>query len=455
MGKRNGWFAKNPKGGQSGGSGGSKWPGNNNWKTAGSGQALGGGGEPEANRDSDVPYGYERVKEGGDGDCLFHALARQALGDTNLALQARRDVCEWMERQLPAMTSSSSSSSSSESELSAAHRELIRQQREELTKGSSEEVHRYVKKMRCRGEWGTGLEALAAAYVYKRPVQVWSPDGFSELRSPATASFPSTAKPSDEADTSPPAEAAAPAAVAKPIKSSEPIRLIHNGRNHWDSLAVRASDAAPARGPSSKAKTQAEKAEEDLAFAVSLSLVESFPSVAPDERTERRKAAALAAEARLQKLQSRGLGKTTEKEQAMVPAEALAGQGKEDMSGAKGAAGVPAAVPASSASAAAAAAAATTGAGSTRSSTSRPWFNFHQLDHCSLCCHSNCRCSILFIEHWSWSWSWIWCSTGHPVSECPRMLPDTIGRVGSPARSTYRDDLGRGRRADHSTSSTH
>lgn len=46
-------------------------------------------------------------------------------------------------------------------------------------------VLRYVQRMRRSGEWGTGLEALAAAYVYGRPVRVWSPDGYSELLPPA------------------------------------------------------------------------------------------------------------------------------------------------------------------------------------------------------------------------------------------------------------------------------
>lgn len=238
------------------------------WGSSGKGHRLGG---PEA------PAGLERVREGGDGNCLFHAIARQALGDTALCARARRELCDWMEEHLVP-----SAVASGRSALMEVHRGLIRQQREELCGGDDGEVLRYVQRMRREGEWGTGLEALAAAYRYGRPVLVWSPGGFSELRPPSAA------------------------------VPGEPIRLLHNGRNHWDSARPAPGAAASSSAGRTGGTSAAEREDEEMAFALSLSLVETFPDVGEDERAMRRIMAAQAAEEREKRLVARGAGRPPE-----------------------------------------------------------------------------------------------------------------------------------------------
>lgn len=237
--------------------------------------------------------GIERIREGGDGNCFFHAIARQALGDTKKHLQARQEICDWMEAHLPP-----SAASSGRSDLSEAHRRLIMEQRSEVLAGNgaqdTSDIHviRYLKKMRREKEWGTGLEALCAAYVYRRAVHVWTPDGaHSELRPPPRL-----------------------------LANAEPILLLHNGKNHWDSGQQREGfKGAAASSPTDEEDTA-------LALALSASLEdaalqqakdEEFEADAPvffdpscdiEERATRRALAVAAAEERQLQLAARGLG---------------------------------------------------------------------------------------------------------------------------------------------------
>jgi len=155
---------------------------------------------------SDAPAGLQRVREGGDGNCFFHAIARQQLGDPGLHDQARTEICDWMQAYLLP-----SAIAAGRSRVSEAHQRLVQEQRAEVFKPVRRDgdalVLRYAKKMRRTGEWGTGLEALCVAYLYKRPVHIWGRTGASVLQ--------------------PLAELMAPDAI--------PLRLLHNGRNHWDS----------------------------------------------------------------------------------------------------------------------------------------------------------------------------------------------------------------------------
>lgn len=232
-----------------------------------------------------APPRLERVREGGDGNCLFHAIARQALGDTRLAHRARAEVCNFMEEHL-----TPSAAAAGRSLLSESHRQMVQAQRAEvLSCGPSDDVVlRYVQGMRREGEWGTGLEALCAAYCYSRPVQVWSPTGYSELRPPAS--------------------------LLPPGNLEKPIRLLHNGHNHWDSaLPSAAASGAAAAG---------DEANDDsvLALALSQSSLSADrewalqgPGVSltlfdEDERAARRRTAAAAAEARQQRNTARGGG---------------------------------------------------------------------------------------------------------------------------------------------------
>lgn len=240
---------------------------------SGMGQALGGEEAAAPAPTGDAPAGLRRQRESGDGDCLFHAIARQALGDTHLAGQAREEICNWMEQHLPP-----SAAKSGRSALLETHRAMVWQQRPEiLSCGSYDDapVLEYVRKMRRRGEWGTGVEALSAAYCYGQAVHVWSPDGFSELLPPSS--------------------------VRK--GASEPIRLLHNGRNHWDSGLPTAGGSEGQKASSSRAAAAAEKEEEEDTPVV------TFPATCDqDERAARRAAAAAAAERRGEAAAQRGLG---------------------------------------------------------------------------------------------------------------------------------------------------
>lgn len=224
-----------------------------------------------------VPSGFERVRESGDGDCLFHCIARQALGDTRLAAQARRELCDWMEAHLPP-----SARAAGRSGLSDLHSRMIWEQRQELWAADDDApALQYIQQMRRMGEWGTGLEAMCAAYRHARPVHIWSPDGYSELRPPD--------------------------GVGSSSSSSEPILLMHNGRNHWDSLRPLPGAEPAAHRRRDAASKEDEARDEELALALSLSLVAAFPDVGLDARDQRRAAAAAAAEQRGQHQASRGL----------------------------------------------------------------------------------------------------------------------------------------------------
>lgn len=140
------------------------------------------------------------------------------------------------------------------SALSPEHRQLVREQREELWATNDDmPACVYLQEMSLQGTWGTGLEALAAAYHFRRPVHVWSPSGHSELRPPASVLGPET-----------------------------PIYLFHNGHDHWDSLRPLFTSSAPRDGRRANLGAQLqgdieveedEQEELDLARVLSLSLL--------------------------------------------------------------------------------------------------------------------------------------------------------------------------------------
>lgn len=156
-----------------------------------------------------VPAGLRRVQERGDGNCFFHAIARQVFDDADYAGRTRTEICDWMQAHLLP-----SAVAAGRSPLSAEHQELIVSQRGEVfslgRRDGDSTLLRYVRNMRCHGQWGSGLEALCVAYCYGCLVHVWSPGGMSVLE--------------------PPKERLQPGRT--------PVRLMHNGRNHWDSLFV-------------------------------------------------------------------------------------------------------------------------------------------------------------------------------------------------------------------------
>jgi len=222
--------------------------------------------------DSNVPAGFQRIRERGDGNCLFHAIARQALGDYRLAHGAREELCNFMAANLVP-----SALRAGNSMLTEEHWRMIHAQREELCQFRSPDdsrVQRYVQQMRSNGVWGTGLEALCAAYCFHRPVHIWSPTGYSELQPPLNV--PATGS------------------------TCEPIRLLHNGRNQWDSIqptAVQRSDLDHDVA-SSLCEENVPNVEEPI-------LVSTLDE---DERAARRRAALVAAEARERCSISRGIG---------------------------------------------------------------------------------------------------------------------------------------------------
>eukprot|EP00928_Gymnodinium_smaydae_P030848 TRINITY_DN22814_c0_g1_i1.p1 TRINITY_DN22814_c0_g1~~TRINITY_DN22814_c0_g1_i1.p1 ORF type:complete len:584 (+),score=140.99 TRINITY_DN22814_c0_g1_i1:51-1754(+) len=294
------------------------------WKTAGVGQRLGGSdapppvrpagrpAAPAAKASASGPYappprgpggapaGLRIVREAGDGSCLFNALARQALGDPSLAGRARTEICDWMRAYLVP-----SALASGRSPVTEPHRRMLEAQRAELFAGSDGDtrVLRYVERMRRPTEWGSGLEALSAAYVYGRPVHVWSRQGASVLEPPKLA-----------------------AASSRP----QAIRLMHNGRNHWNSLLPSTSGAEASAAAAASASASAELQEQEdaaLAAALAASLAtfdlgssaasgaadgdaaaaEAPSASAPSSSDDRRAFAAAAALARQQQEDARGL----------------------------------------------------------------------------------------------------------------------------------------------------
>ncbi|CAK0843513.1 unnamed protein product [Prorocentrum cordatum] len=158
-----------------------------------------------------------------------------------------------------------SAHASGRSEFSEAHRQMVAAQRPEvLALGTREDliedhpVCEYVQRMRRAGEWGSGLEALCAAYRYRRPVRVWSAGGYSELCPPYSL-----------LDTGAP-----------------PVLLLHNGRDHWDSAsgsppATSGSEGSQARPTAATAV--ADEDEEDVDRQVAL-LLARIPQERPGGR---------------------------------------------------------------------------------------------------------------------------------------------------------------------------
>merc|ERR550537_1390896 len=106
---------------------------------------------------AEVPPGLTRVREAGNGNCLFHAIARQALGDPHLSGRARQDICDWMEvHLLPSCISAGKHG------LSEVHKRHIQTLLSELSSCSAAaddtSMLRYIQKMRRMGVWGSGLE---------------------------------------------------------------------------------------------------------------------------------------------------------------------------------------------------------------------------------------------------------------------------------------------------------
>ncbi|CAE8661766.1 unnamed protein product [Polarella glacialis] len=159
----------------------------------------------------------QRVSETGDGDCLFHALARQCLGSSTRAPEVRAAVCGWMEQHmLPSAVRRGLS------DLSPQHRDEISRTMSDVVdfNGDDDKLLCYVQRMRRRGEWGSGLEALCAAYFYRRPVFFWcsSPNG-------------------------PPVSTIEPPSAGNP-----PVGLLHINGNHWESIIVPADWVGSKRG---------------------------------------------------------------------------------------------------------------------------------------------------------------------------------------------------------------
>lgn len=237
----------------------------------GRGHGRGPGGRSDnLGETGNAPPGFERIRESGNGNCLFNAIARQALGDDRLAHRVRAEVCNFMETNLVP-----SALETGHSVLIEEHMRMIHAQREELLQFGSRDdsrVLQYTQKMRKNGEWGTGLEALCAAYCFQRPVHVWSPTGYSELRPPPNLSATGN--------------------------TCEPIRLLHNGRNHWDSARPVAVHRNVVNRDVASSSDQP-KAEDDPVVLLTLD---------EDERSARRRAALAAAEARERCCANRGIG---------------------------------------------------------------------------------------------------------------------------------------------------
>mmetsp|Transcript_41784 Transcript_41784/g.110597 ORF Transcript_41784/g.110597 Transcript_41784/m.110597 type:complete len:382 (-) Transcript_41784:58-1203(-) len=246
---------------------------------SGGGGNTGGGHALGRNDSGTAPQGLRRVRASGDGNCLFHALAYQTLCDARLDRRVREDICCWMEKHLVPSAGSHG--------LSEAHWQLVHSQRAELFPYNACDdsvVKKYVQKMRRSGEWGTGLEAMCAAYVYQRPVLIWSPDGFSELRPPSS--------------------------------NGEPVRLLHNGSNHWDSL-VPAEPAVEQKQAPSRSTPEADEAPDVPVTPL------RDEAMSDEQRLDRRAQMAAAAEERLRRLEARGLGgkpsQTRSKRDAVAP----------------------------------------------------------------------------------------------------------------------------------------
>jgi len=176
-----------------------------------------------------------RMSERGDGNCLFHGLARQCLNNSDFAMQARQDVVDWMEQNLrPSVVSAGCS------QLSASHGDHISRQLSDVVNinGDDADFLEYIQKMRKPGEWGSGLEALCAAYRYSCSVCIW-------------ADFSGEDQPMD--------------IIEPPNCLNHPVGLLHVGGNHWDSMLIPTDWGKDGRPPARLLRRPATDAE-DRAF---------------------------------------------------------------------------------------------------------------------------------------------------------------------------------------------
>jgi len=270
-----------------------------NWSTAGAGNRLGGSEQHPATspasstvaagKNEDAPAGLQRVRELGDGDCLFHAIARQELGDASLSGKARSQVCDWMQAYLVP-----SARNSGRCPLSQSHMQMLEDLLAELLgKGGVEgdaAMLRHIQRMRCHGAWGTGLEVMCAAYLYRRPIHVWCPRGAATFQPP----------------------------LSWLREGATPIRLLHNGRSHWDSAVTCTEDFGEDAALASAIQLSIADFEPDSAESAGATGAKSscfeggtFPlqQAIPSERREVQRAlAASAAVARQHQEEARGLG---------------------------------------------------------------------------------------------------------------------------------------------------
>eukprot|EP00928_Gymnodinium_smaydae_P061588 TRINITY_DN45632_c0_g1_i1.p1 TRINITY_DN45632_c0_g1~~TRINITY_DN45632_c0_g1_i1.p1 ORF type:complete len:388 (-),score=59.99 TRINITY_DN45632_c0_g1_i1:274-1437(-) len=177
-----------------------------------------------------------RRSECGDGNCLFHALARQCLGDPRCASRARSEITDWMEvNLLPSHVHDGSS------ELIAHHREKIHTTMADIVNiyGEDRLVVEYVTRMKRNGEWGSGLEALCAAYKYRCCVCIWVNEA-----------------------------SGAPFEVIRPPRiERRPIGLLHVNGNHWDTMQIPSSWSREGEPPlTPESRPSPSNAAEDRAF---------------------------------------------------------------------------------------------------------------------------------------------------------------------------------------------
>lgn len=174
------------------------------------------------------PGTYTVRDEPSQGDCLFCALSRQMpeLGDP---ASARHAVCEWLNDNIvPRPLSTSSTQGDTSTAVSDSHRAFIAQSYPELCiyDERSSAASDYVTQMRRSGEWGSGLEALGAAYLTRRPVWVWEGCVLGTPRVLAPPCAP---------------------------REASPVGLLHVTGNHWQSVLVCLAAAVAGRAQAAAA----------------------------------------------------------------------------------------------------------------------------------------------------------------------------------------------------------
>mmetsp|Transcript_21074 Transcript_21074/g.51562 ORF Transcript_21074/g.51562 Transcript_21074/m.51562 type:complete len:812 (-) Transcript_21074:205-2640(-) len=157
-------------------------------------------------------------EECGDGACLFRSLARQVKNDEELHNEVRQEVVDFLEQVLDSAGPSRLPSDPAKPPgYPLPRRNLTTEQTKTVFKHARcfvdpkhpGKVRAYLRQMRERDTWGTSLEALAASYVYKRPVWVWMQD---------ISGDPDDLNPED--------------------RSSRAIGLLHVRGNHWNSAVL-------------------------------------------------------------------------------------------------------------------------------------------------------------------------------------------------------------------------